>query len=183
MFDEVDVDEVHAQRLVLHSGFLEIIHQGVDELVHLLFGDGTNRPLDPGVGVTDVLLGDPRGGKDWWGDEPPYHAPVFVLAHRERDDLPMEGGTTFHFVTDGIHSALERARSAAGDRNVAIAGGPGTVNQYLAAGLLDELRVHFTPSIIAGGERLFDGVPPMAFEQVSARGANAVTHIVYRPVR
>lgn len=121
--------------------------------------------------------------KGWWGDEPPYHAPVFVLGHRERDDLPMEGGTTFHFVTDGIHSALERARSAAGDRNVAIAGGPGTVNQYLAAGLLDELRVHITPSIIAGGERLFDGVPPMAFEQVAARGANAVTHIVYRPVR
>lgn len=121
--------------------------------------------------------------KGWWGDEPPYHAPVFVLAHRERDDLPMEGGTTFHFVTDGIHSALERARAAAGDRNVAVAGGAGTINQYLADQLIDELRVHLTPTIIGAGERLFDGVPSMAFEQVSARGATAVTHIVYRPVR
>lgn len=134
------------------------------------------------------MFGPDRGGwdlewKGWWGDEPPYHAPVFVLAHRERDDLPMEGGTTFHFVTDGIHVALERARAAAGDRNVAIAGGAGTINQYLAAGLIDELRLHVTPSIIGGGERLFDGVPPKAFEQVSARAASLVTHVVYRPVR
>lgn len=121
--------------------------------------------------------------KGWWGDEPPYHAPVFVLAHRERADLPMEGGTTFHFVTEGIHSALERARAAAGDRNVAIAGGADTINQYLAAGLIDELRVHTTPTIIGAGERLYDGVPPMAFEQVSARGTTAVTHIVYHLVR
>lgn len=121
--------------------------------------------------------------KGWWGDEPPYHAPVFVLAHRERGDLPMEGGTTFHFVTDGIHRALDEARAAAGDRNVAISGGPGTINQFLVAGLIDELRVHITPTIIGGGERLFEGVPPMAFEQVSARGATAVTHIVYQAVR
>jgi len=121
--------------------------------------------------------------KGWWGDEPPYHHPVFVLAHRGRDDLPMVGGTTFHFVTDGIHVALERARAAAGDRNVAIAGGAGTINQYLAAGLIDELRLHVTPSIIGNGERLFHGVPSMAFEQVSARAASLVTHLVYRPVR
>jgi dihydrofolate reductase len=134
------------------------------------------------------MFGPDRGGwdlewKGWWGDEPPYHAPVFVLAHRERDDLPMEGGTTFHFITDGVDVALERARAAAADRNVAIAGGAGTINQYLAAGLIDELRLHVTPSIIGGGERLFDGVPPMAFEQVSARAASLVTHVVYRPVR
>jgi dihydrofolate reductase len=134
------------------------------------------------------MFGPDRGDwdlswKGWWGDEPPYHGPVFVLAHRERADLPMEGGTTFHFVTDGIHATLDRARAAAGDRNVAIAGGASTINQYLAAGLIDELRVHITPTIIGAGERLFDGVPPMAFEQVSARGATAVTHIVYRPVR
>jgi dihydrofolate reductase len=121
--------------------------------------------------------------RGWWGEEPPYHAPVFVLTHHEREDLPMEGGTTFHFVTDGIHSALERAHAAAGDRNVAIAGGAGTVNQYLSAGLLDELRVHITPTIIGSGERLFEGVPPMAFEQVASREATGVTHIVYRPVR
>jgi dihydrofolate reductase len=121
--------------------------------------------------------------KGWWGNEPPYHAPVFVLTHRERADLPMDGGTTFHFVTDGIHSAMERARAAAGDRNVAIAGGASTINQYLAAGLIDELRVHITPTVIGAGERLFDNVPPMAFEQVAARGAKAVTHIIYRAVR
>jgi dihydrofolate reductase len=121
--------------------------------------------------------------RGWWGDDPPYHAPVFVLAHRPRADLPMQGGTTFHFVTDGIEVALERAREAAGDRNVAIAGGASTVNQYLAAGLLDELRLHITPSIIGSGERVFEGVPPMALEQVSSRGTSLVTHVVYRPVR
>jgi len=121
--------------------------------------------------------------RGWWGDNPPYHRPVFVLAHRERADLPMEGGTTFHFVTDGIHAALERARAAAGERDVAIAGGPATVNQFLAAGLIDELRVHVTPTIIGAGERLFDGVPSAAFEQVSSRGTSIVTHLVYRPVR
>jgi dihydrofolate reductase len=120
--------------------------------------------------------------KGWWGEEPPYHAPVFVLAHREREDLPMAGGTTFKFVTNGIHSALEQAREAAGDSNVAIAGGVNTINQYLSAGLVDELRVHITPSIIGSGERLFDGVEPMELEQVSARGTSLVTHIVYRPM-
>ncbi|MGX5695610.1 dihydrofolate reductase family protein [Agromyces soli] len=134
------------------------------------------------------MFGPDRGEWDldwrgWWGDEPPYHHPVFVLAHRERDDVPMAGGTTFHFVTDGIHAALERARAAAGDLDVAIAGGASTVNQYLAAGLVDELRVHITPTIFGAGERLFDGVPPQAFEQVSSRGTSLVTHITYRPVR
>lgn len=123
------------------------------------------------------------GWKGWWGDDPPYHAPVFVLAHRERDDVPMEGGTTFHFVTDGIHAALDRARAAAGDRAVSVMGGTATINQFLTAGLIDELRVHVTPTIIGAGERLFDGVPPQAFTQVSSRGTSLVTHIVYRPER
>ena len=121
--------------------------------------------------------------KGWWGDDPPYHGPVFVLAHREREPVPMEGGTTFHFVTDGIHTALERARAAAGERDVAIAGGASTVNQFLAAGLIDELRVHVTPVVLGAGERLFEGVPRQRFEQVSARGTSLVTHLVYRPVR
>jgi len=134
------------------------------------------------------MFGPGRGSwdldwKGWWGDEPPYHAPVFVLTHHERGDLLMAGGTTFHFVIHGVHRALERARDAAGDRDVAIAGGAGTVNQYLAAGLIDELRVHITPTIIGSGERLFDGVPPMAFDQISSRGATGVTHLIYRPVR
>ena len=121
--------------------------------------------------------------KGWWGDDPPYHGPVFVLAHREREPVPMEGGTTFHFVTDGIDTALERARAAAGERDVAIAGGASTVNQFLAAGLIDELRVHVTPVVLGAGERLFEGVPRQRFEQVSARGTSLVTHLVYRPVR
>ncbi|MGH8945636.1 MAG: dihydrofolate reductase family protein [Acidimicrobiia bacterium] len=131
------------------------------------------------------MFGPDRGDWDlewngWWGEDPPYHAPVFVLAHHERADLPMAGGTTFRFVTDGIHSALEQAREAAGDKNVAIAGGVNTINQYLSAGLIDELRLHITPSIIGSGERLFDRVPPMELEQLSARGTSLVTHIVYR---
>jgi dihydrofolate reductase len=121
--------------------------------------------------------------KGWWGDDPPYHGPVFVLAHRERESVPMDGGTTFHFVTDGIQAALERARAAAGERNVAVAGGASTVNQFLAAGLIDELRVHVTPVILGAGERLFEGVPRQRFEQVSTRGTSLVTHLVYRPVR
>lgn len=134
------------------------------------------------------MFGPDRGGwdldwKGWWGDDPPYHGPVFVLAHRDREPVPMEGGTTFHFVTDGIQAALERARAAAGERNVAVAGGASTVNQFLAAGLIDELRVHVTPVVLGAGERLFEGVPRQRFEQVSSRGASTVTHVVYRPVR
>jgi len=121
--------------------------------------------------------------KGWWGDDPPYHGPVFVLAHRDREPVAMDGGTTFHFVTDGVHAALERARAAAGHRNVAVAGGASTVNQFLAAGLIDELRVHVTPVVLGAGERLFEGVPRQRFEQVSARGTSLVTHLVYRPVR
>jgi dihydrofolate reductase len=121
--------------------------------------------------------------KGWWGDEPPYHGPVFVLTHHPREPLPMEGGTTFHFVTDGVHSALERARAAAGDRNVAIAGGASTVNQFLAAGLLDELRLHIAPTVVGAGSRLFDGVPPLDLEPVSVRGTPLVTHITCRVLR
>ena len=97
----------------------------------------------------------------WWGSEPPYHGPVFVLTHYQREPLAMEGGTTFHFVTDGIESALAQAQAVPGDGNVAIAGGASTVNQYLAAGLLDELRLHITPFTLGTGTRVFDGVPPL----------------------
>ena len=89
--------------------------------------------------------------KGWWGDDPPYHAPVFVLTHHEREPLEMEGGTTFHFVTDGIESALARAKEGAAGENVGIAGGPATINQYLAAGLLDELRLHVVPKVVGAG--------------------------------
>jgi dihydrofolate reductase len=121
-----------------------------------------------------------RDWRGWWGDDPPYHGPVYVLTHFAHDPIEMEGGTTFFFVTDGIHSALDQARAAAGDRNISIAGGASTVNQFLAAGLLDELRLHVTATILGAGERVFDGVPRQRLERVSVREASLVTHITYR---
>lgn len=118
--------------------------------------------------------------RGWWGPNPPYHGPVFVLTSHPRDPIPMEGGTTFHFVTEGIEAALDRARAAAGERDVSVAGGASTVNRFLAAGLLDELRLHITPSLLGAGTRIFDGLPPMDFELVSARAASTVTHVTYR---
>jgi dihydrofolate reductase len=116
----------------------------------------------------------------WWGDNPPYHGPVFVLTHHPRDPQPMDGGTTFHFVTDGIEAAFTRAREAAGDGDISIHGGATTVNQYLAAGLIDELRLHISPLTLGAGTRLFEGVPPLKLEQVKARAARLVTHVTYR---
>jgi dihydrofolate reductase len=130
------------------------------------------------------MFGPGRGGWDldwtgWWGDEPPYHAPVFVLTHHERAPLEMKGGTTFHFVTGGIAEALERAREAAGDREVAIAGGAATVNQYLAAGLVDELHLHIAPVVLGRGERLFEGVGRIDLTPLEARHTDLVTHVRY----
>jgi dihydrofolate reductase len=121
-----------------------------------------------------------RTWNGWWGDDPPFHAPVFVLTHHAREPQPMEGGTTYHFVTDGIESALAQARAAAGDGDVAVQGGATTVNQYLAAGLIDELRLHIAPLTLGAGTRLFEGVPPLKLEQVKARAARLVTHVTYR---
>jgi len=134
------------------------------------------------------MFGPIRGEWDldwqgWWGDEPPYHAPVFVLTHHLREPLTMQGGTTFTFITDGIESALEQARAAAGERHVAIAGGAATINQYLRAGLIDELRTHIAPVTLGAGERLFDGVPGLNLQLVSARSASLVTHVTYRVPR
>lgn len=116
----------------------------------------------------------------WWGDEPPYHAPVFVLTHHSREPLPMQGGTTFTFVTEGVDSALEQARAAAGDGDVAIAGGASTVQQYLAAGLLDELYLHIVPIILGAGERLLEDVGDPILEPVKVIASPAVTHVKYR---
>ena len=120
-----------------------------------------------------------RAWNGWWGDDPPFHAPVFVLTHHPREPQPMEGGTTYYFVTDGIQSALTQARVAAGDGDVAVQGGATTVNQYLAAGLIDELRLHIAPLTLGAGTRLFEGVPPLKLEQVKARAARLVTHVTY----
>ena len=131
------------------------------------------------------MFGPDRGEWDlawqgWWGPEPPYHAPVFVLGSRPRESLPMAGGTAFHFVTGGIEAALERARDAAGDGDVSIAGGPTTLNAYLAAGLVDELRLHVVPFTVGDGLRVFDGVDDLAMVPVSSRTTPHVTHLTYR---
>ncbi|PRY35708.1 dihydrofolate reductase family protein [Umezawaea tangerina] len=115
----------------------------------------------------------------WWGAEPPYHGPVFVLSHHAHEPIPMEGGTTFHFVTGGITEALDRAQEAAGDRPVSIAGGAATANQYLAAGLVDELRLHVAPVLFGRGERLFEGVAPTDLVQVDGRATPVITHLRY----
>lgn len=133
--------------------------------------------FDPGRGDWD------KEWKGWWGDDPPYHAPVFVLTHYPREPVPMQGGTTFNFVTDGIESAMARARKAAGASNVAISGGAQTVNQYLAAGLIDELRLHVVPMVLGAGERLFEGVGDRNLELLSVRGNHLVTHLNYRVIR
>lgn len=121
----------------------------------------------------------------WWGDDPPYHYPVFVLTHHARDPLEMRGGTTFHFVTEGIESALEQARKAAGGKDVMLWGGGSVVRQYLAAGLLDELELHLVPVLLGGGSRLFDdlGDADVRLEQVRAVEAPGVTHLKYRVLR
>ena len=116
----------------------------------------------------------------WWGDSPPFHMPVFVLTHHEREPLTL-ADTTFSFVTDGIESALEQAKAAAGGKDVTIGGGADAINQYLAAGLVDELELHVAPLVLGGGARLFDGVSPqLGLEQIRAIEAPGVTHLKYR---
>jgi dihydrofolate reductase len=129
--------------------------------------------------VRGAWEGDWRG---WWGEDPPYHAPVFVLTHHARESVEMEGGTTFHFVTDGLEAALERARAAVGpDRDVCIGGGASTVNQALAAGLLDELHLHIVPIVLGGGARLFEDVgTDTRLTPVETIPSPRVTHVRYR---
>jgi dihydrofolate reductase len=109
--------------------------------------------------------------KGWWGDEPPYHVPVFVLTHHARDPIEMQGGTTFHFITDGIHAALEAAKKAAGERDVRIGGGPATVRQYLQAGLVDELHLAISPTLLGQGEPLLAGI------DLTALGFKCTEHV------
>ena len=164
----------------LHRWMFERAEENAEEIEALTAAGayimGRNM-FSPGRGDWDL------DWKGWWGDDPPYHAPVFVLTHHAREPLTMEGGTTFTFVTDGIESALEQAREAAGDRDVAIAGGAATVNQYLAAGLIDELRLHVTPVLVGAGERLLDNVGSHDLQPLSVRSTELVTHMRYRVVR
>ena len=121
--------------------------------------------------------------KGWWGDDPPFHVPVFVLTHHERDPLEMEGGTTFHFVTDGIESALEQAKAAAGGEDVRLGGGAEVAQQYLRAGLIDEMQLNVVPILLGGGERLFEGLggDEVKLELDRVVDAPGVTHLRYLP--
>ncbi len=131
-----------------------------------MFGGGSG-PWDP-------------SWRGWWGEDPPYHLPVFVLTHHPREPLTMLGGTTFNFVTDGAASALEQAQAAAGHRAVSIAGGASTIRQYLAAGSLDELYLHIVPVLLGAGERLLEDVGDPVLEPVKVVASPTVTHIKYR---
>ena len=120
--------------------------------------------------------------KGWWGDNPPYHVPTFVLTHHARDAVEMEGGTTFHFVTGGIHEALKQAREAAAGKDVRIGGGASVIQQYLRARLIDEMHVAISPVLLGGGERLFEGVDlrALGYECVQFVGSDKATHAVLR---
>ena len=120
--------------------------------------------------------------KGWWGANPPYHVPVFVLTHHPRPPVPMEGNTTFHFVTGGIHEALGRAREAANGLDVRIGGGPDTIRQYLRAGVIDEMHLAIAPILLGAGERLFDDVnlPALGYECEQFVTSERATHVVLR---
>jgi dihydrofolate reductase len=132
---------------------------------------------------SDPSFDDPWEG--WWGDDPPFHVPVFVLTHHPRETVAKQGGTTFTFVTDGIEAALEQAQAAAGEKDVLVAGGAEAIQQYLAAGLLDELQIHVVPQLLGDGERLLDNLgsdrPELEITRVIE--SPEVTHLRYRVVK
>jgi dihydrofolate reductase len=134
------------------------------------------------------MFGPGRGEWDrewtgWWGDDPPYHGPVFVLTHHEREPVEMQGGTTFHFVTGGPEQALRMATAAAGDGTISVAGGASTINQFLRAGHIDELRLHIAPIVLGSGEALFRDLKGLSFEVASSRSTSLVTHVTLQRVR
>jgi dihydrofolate reductase len=132
------------------------------------------------------MFGPVRGGwgdqswRGWWGDNPPYHVPVFVLTHHPRAPLTMEGGTVFHFVTDGIHAALEQAKAAAGEKDVRLGGGVETVQQYLEAGMVDEMHLALSPVLLGAGEHLLGGIdlPKLGYRCTEWLSGANVTHAV-----
>jgi dihydrofolate reductase len=155
--------------------------EGVDE-------DYARRAMD-GFGAFILgrnMFGPVRGQwpdeswKGWWGDNPPYHAPTYILTHYPRDPIVMEGGTTFYFVTDGIESALEQVKAAAGDKDVKIGGGVSTVRQYLQAGLIDEMHFVFSPVMLGQGEAMFAGIdlPALGFKVTETAATELATHVV-----
>jgi dihydrofolate reductase len=161
-----DGGEVNASTPIVESWFENI---GATVMGRNMFGGG------PGPWEADPWMG-------FWGEDPPYHHPVFILTHHPRGPVEMQGGTTFNFVTDGIESALEQARAAAGEQDVSVGGGPSTARTYLAAGLLDELLISLVPVFLGDGTRLFDdlGASPRRPEQTEVVEAPGVTHLRYR---
>jgi dihydrofolate reductase len=163
----------------------------------MIGGDGGTTGIDDDFaarGVADIgawilgrnMFGPVRGPwpddewKGWWGASPPYHTPVYVLTHHPRASIEMEGGTTFHFVTDGIHAALERARGAAGNRDVRLGGGVAAIRQYLRAGLVDEMHLALAPVLLGAGEALFSGIdlPDLGYRCTEHVTTPAATHVV-----
>lgn len=142
------------------------------------------------AGVGAVVMGKGMYGgfwgddawEGWWGDEPPFHMPVYVVTHQVREPLPMKGGTTYHFVNDGVESAIAQAQAAAGDKIVLIAGGGQVIQQALRAGLVDELQVHVAPVLLGDGQPLFDRLRAgnIELEPVRVVDSPAVTHLKYR---
>jgi dihydrofolate reductase len=158
----------------------EVVRETVTDVGATIMG---RRMFSGGSGPWDS---DPNADA-WWGDEPPFHNPVFVLTHHAREPQPKQGGTTFNFVTGGIESALEQAREAAGDQRIQLSGGAQVAQQYLRANLLDEVRLHIAPVFLGGGERLFDdhvASAPAELERLSAtESPTGVTHVSYRVVK
>jgi dihydrofolate reductase len=144
-----------------------------------------------GAGVMGRNMFGPIGGGDWgdgqwkgwWGENPSYHNDVFVVTHHPREPVEMAGGTTFHFVTEGVASALEQAKRVAGDRDVLLGGGASVIQQYLLSGAIDEFVLHLVPILLADGERLLENVGRLQLEQVRAIAAPGVTHIKYEVVK
>ncbi len=151
----------------------EVLQESIDSTGAVVMG---RRMFSGGEGAWEP---DPRG---WWGDDPPFHVPVFVLTHHARESLVMKGDTSFDFVTDGIEAALEQARAAAGDKDVLLAGGASIVQQYLKAELLDELQIHIAPVVLGGGTSLFDrlGIEPLGLEATRVIASPSVTHLRFR---
>jgi dihydrofolate reductase len=171
----------------LGVGGLELHHWHLDEPIHEADARARDELMKPrGAYVMGRnMFGPVRGSWDvdwrgWWGDEPPYHAPVFVLTHYPHDPIAMEGGTTFNFITEGFDVAFERAQAAAGDLGVDIAGGASTVRQAFAASVIDELILDIAPVLLGAGERLFDGVQDPGLTPTEVFHSPRATHIRYR---
>lgn len=156
-----------------------------------MFAEGTEKDaevLEEAYARTGAILMGKRMfdvGVEPWGDPPPFHRPVFVLAHHEREPMPMAGGTTYHFVSSGIEAALERARAAAGGRDVGIWGGADVMRQYLTAGLLDEIQIHLVPIVLGQGVRLFEdlGAGRIEFVRMRTIETPAATHLQFRVLK